>query len=218
MRLPIAGNRFSPVFIVASALFSLVAVFINAKLLPGWMFAGSAVLLVLTIIYALYSRHWSGMTVRFGILTYAVASGIWVVARTHPSFMGDFTYGNAPGPFMGTVGLLVGLPWFLTVLFSIPLANRMSSNLYLRSLIGAALFLVPSLFFFYNCASLDFIYWTEVFPPMRAFILCFVAGFFFHFAASQMQVASENTMAVPLYVVWLGFNILLLCARMLLKN
>lgn len=206
------------VFIAGAAACSLAALLINLMLWPGWMYAGTGELLVLLAIYALSSTHWSGMTVRFGILTYAVSTGLIVVARTHASLMGDFTYGNGLGPFAGNVGLLLGLPWFLMVMLSFPVAIRYSENIYLRSLIGAILILVPAIFFFYNCEALDFIYWTEIFPPVKAFITWFVAGFFLHFAANQMQVKSDNSLAVPLYVTWLAFNICLLVGRMLIKN
>lgn len=213
MRVPFLGQKFAIPAIISTAALSAGCLVINAWNLPGWSYAGTVEILVLAATGALFGANWSPITVRYGILVYTVITGLLAVAKNHPAIFGDFSFGNALGPFANNVGLLMAFPWFLAIIFSYPLAAQLSNNIYLRSLLGAAIAMVPSIFLLYNSSSLDFYYWTDIIPPLRVYVVFFIAFFILHFAGAQMQIRLSNPLLKPFYVMWFGFNFLLFLVR-----
>lgn len=209
MKVPILGQNYFLPAVVITALLTITFVLFRVLQLPGWLYMGTAELLLLIVVFALFARHFTPMNIRFSILVYVVGTGLFVLARQHPSLMGEFSFYDGLGPFAGNVGLLLGLPWLIAVLFTYPVAARYSENIYGRSLFGAVLITVPAYFFLFDADQLMFMYWDELRPSYTALITWFVAGFFFHFAGNQMQVNVENRMAIPLYCMWLGFHLLI---------
>jgi hypothetical protein len=209
MKAPLLGQKYFLPAVVITALLTLTCILIHVLQLPGWLYMGTAELLLLIVVFALFASHFTPMNIRFNILVYVVGTGIFVIARTHPVLMGKFSFYDGLGPFAGNVGLLLGLPWLISVLFTYPIATRYSENMYARSLFGAVLITVPAYFFLFDADQLMFLYWTELNPSYAALITWFVAGFFFHFAGNQMQVRIENRMAIPLYCMWLGFHLVI---------
>lgn len=218
MRVPILEKKYVPPALIAAGILSVACIVINGLILPGWSYAGTVELLLLVSVYALFSGNWSTMSIRFGILVYAVSTGLMAVSRNHPAILGDFSFGNALGPFSNNVGLLIGMPWFLTVMLSYPVAAHFSNNIYFRSLLGALFALVPAVFLFHIGEKLDFFYWTEIAPPVRSYIVWFTAFFLLHFTGTQMELKPANHAAKPLYAIWLGFLVSVYVLRFFTTN
>lgn len=214
MKFPVLGQKQVIAASIITAILAVACLVVNVLFLPGWMYMGTAVLALLSVVYALFAVNWSPMAIRFGILIFVVCVGIQIIARKNPGLMGEFEFGQALGPVVNNIALLCGLPWFLMVMFSLPIAQRLTPNIYLRAILGAVLVFLPTIFFLYNADRLDILYWEELVPSMGAFITWFAAGFMLHFTGNQMQVKSENPMAIPLYVTWLAFNLLLFGIRL----
>ena|SRR5688572_23252509 len=218
MQFPILKHKSLVPAIVVMAIAGITGLVISLQLLPGWPMIGLVLLLLLTTIYALFASDFTPMLLRFGVMVYAVTTALMVVAQRNPALMGEFSFGTALGPFFNNVGLLLGLPWFVLIICSFPIAQRLSENIYLRALFGALLFIVPATFMMYNAETLNFFYWENVFPPVQAFLVWFAVAFFLHFAGVQLQVKSEHPAALALYITWFAFNVLLFVLRFLLKN
>lgn len=213
MKVPLLGQNHLIPAVIAVAAISAVCIIINGWNLPYWPYAGTVEIILLAVTCALFGSNWSPVTVRYAILVYAVITGLLAVAKNHQAIFGDFSFGNALGPYGNNVGLLMALPWFLAIFLSYPLAEQLTSTIYLRSLLGAAIAIVPSIFLLYNSASLDFYYWSDVIPPIRVFVVLFITFYILHFAGAQMHIRVSNPVLKPLYVIWFGFNFLLFLVR-----
>ncbi len=182
-------------------------------LLPGWMYSGSALLLTTLIAYLLFAGPWSPAQIRFVILVFAVGTGILVIGERNPAMFGSFSMGDGLGPFFGSVGMLCGLLVALPTLFTYPIAGNLTENIYLRSLIGAVLVTVPAILISYNGEMLSFFTWFEIFPAFTGFIIWFAISFFLQFAGFQLQVTLDNPMALPLYIIWIGAQLVMTIIR-----
>lgn len=215
MKAPVLGKKYVIPAVITTAVLSAACIFINAWMLPGWSFSGTAELLVIALACTLFSDNWSPATVRFGIMVYAVTTGLLAVAKNHPALLGDFSFGIALGPYANSVGALIALPWYITIILSYAIATSLTENIYLRSLLGAVFGIVPAIFMMYNSEALDFYYWTALVPPIKAFVVWFMAIFILHFAGNQLEIRSANPIAKPLYIIWFGFHFLLFFIRLI---
>lgn len=215
MKTPVLNEKRLIPAVAGMVLISVVGLVLQALLLPGWMYVGTIELLILAIIYGAFAVNFSPIMVRYGILCYVLGTGLMVVAQRSTGIMGEFSFGSALGPFMGSVGLFLGLTWFVPVMLSYAVAERFSENIYVGSLIGGLLVMVPGIFLLHNAASLDFFYWADEHSVIKPIIVWFVVGFFLHFAGRQMQVRSSNPAALPLYITWFAFNLALFVINLL---
>ena len=142
-----------------------------------------------------------------------MVTGLQVVGQRYPALLGEFHFGIALGPYANNVGLLIGLPWFLSIMLSAQLSRQLVKNIYLGALIGTVLAMGASLFMIYNGDALQFFYWVDVVPPARTFIIWSAATFILLFAGAQMQVEFTNPAGKALYVTWFGFHFVLFCLR-----
>lgn len=202
--------------LAASILTGILSVLILIWLplqLPGVLYCGSALLLLCLFAYLLFAGEWSSAEIRYVILVFAVGTGVLVVAERNPAMMGSFSMGEGLGPFLGSVGLLCGLLYALPTMFSFPLTARLTDNIYLRSLIGGIMVTVPAILISYNSNLLNFFTWFELVPSSTGFIVWFVVSFFLHFAGHQLQVKLENPIALTLYIVWIGTQVVITILR-----
>lgn len=214
MKAPVISEKYLVPAVIITAVLTLGCAVFNAFILPGWIYMGLIEIILVTLMLILFARNWSPETVRYGILVYAVATGIQVIGQRYPALMGEFHFGSALGPFANNVGLLIGLPWFISIMLSVQVAHKITGKLYASALLGAILSMVPALFMIYNGESLDFFYWTDIVPPIRTFVIWFAAIFILHFSAGQMQIDFSNPAGKPLYLTWFGFHLLLFCLRL----
>ena len=198
--------------LVISGIMSGICLFINVRLTGGWPWMGMIEMAVLTITFGLFASVSHPNQLRFGILVYALSTGVLVIAKSHPALMGEFEFQPSLGPFANNVGLLCGLPWFLVIMLSFPLAARLSEKIYLRALLGGILVAVPSYFIMANGEMLNFFYWPSGAIPVQAYILWFGTGFLSHFAGHLLQVRSDNAAGAGLYANWVVYLIVLFVA------
>lgn len=194
----------------------VLAILWSYFLFSGYTYAGLALLLIHAITYILFSEKWSPAEIRFVLLSVAVGSGLLIVAQNHAGLLGQFTMGIGLGPSMGSLRLFCGLLLALPVVCTIPIAAKMTENLYLRSLIGAVLVTVPCIFASYNGSMLNYFEWFELYPAVSGFGVWFALAFFLHFAGHQFEVKLENAMALRLYILWIGSQLLFTILRVAL--
>jgi hypothetical protein len=155
----------------------------------------------------LFSNESSRPTNQFIALTFVVGTGIILIAARFDLIMNGISYGPSLLPVNDQLGVLSGLLWLIPVVTSLRLTEKLSWNVYLRSLLGAVLVLAPSLFMLMSSDTQMLIFWDDYSVSVKAIIIWFVGAFFFHFAANQMDVQKSNPVATQLYFVYLGFFI-----------
>lgn len=213
VKFPILDKRYAFAAVLSACILSAIFLLMYIFRSPGREYIGILETVLLSLVCVLFAPNWSRMTIRYGLLVYVIATCIQFIARRHSSLMGHFTFGEALGPFSNDVGLLLGLPWIFTVFVSYPFAEKLSQNIYIRSLVAALIALVPSLFVLYNSEALGFYTWYEDMPPLRACIVWLVTFYILQFARTQMAIPAVNPVTNQMYVSWLLFQVALFCYR-----
>jgi hypothetical protein len=173
--------------------------------LPGAEYATAVFLLGITVLLVLFAGESTRATTQMVVMTFVVGTGIVLMAKRYEGLMNGITFGPSLLPVNDQLGALSGLLWLIPVVTSLRLAEQFTGNIYMRSLLGALLVLAPSLFMLLAADSQFLFFWNENAVSLKAVLLWFVGGFFFHFAANQLGVQKSNPVATRLYFVYLGF-------------
>jgi hypothetical protein len=171
----------------------------------GWEYAAGTFLIGLAVLLALFSSETSKSTTQFGMLVFAIGTGVLLMAARFEGLINGISFGPALLIVNNQLGLLSGLLWLIPVLTTFRFAGRYSENIYVRSLLGAILVLAASVFMMQTSESLMILFWKRDIMPWKALLLWFVAAFFFHFAGHQMQITISNPISFRLFLTYIGF-------------
>lgn len=205
MKLPLIKQEHCTAGWIASIVVAGLCLAWNNSALQGAQFATGVFLLAMVALFGLFSGESTKGTVQAGILVFAVGTGILLMCARFHKLIGGITFGTSLVPVNNDLGILSGLLWFIPVFTSLRLAAKISDNIYLRALMGGLFVLVPSIFMMLTSESLNLFFWRQEVMTLKAIALWFVVGFFFHFAAGQLEVRHGNPIATRLYFTWFGF-------------
>ncbi len=205
MKLPILKAEYSTAATITSVVAGILCLAWLYFRLPGFEYSTAGFLLFLTLMLFLFSSEASRPTNQFIALVFVVGTGIILIAARFDLIMNGISYGPSLMPVNDQLGVLSGLLWLIPLLTSLRLSEKLSDNVYLRSLFGALFVLAPTLFMLMSSDSQMLIFWDDYSVSAKAIIIWFVGAFFFHFAANQMEVQKSNPIAAKLYFVYLGF-------------
>lgn len=172
---------------------------------PGWEFAAGTFLIGMAILLILFAGEASKSTAQFGVLVFVIGTAILLMAARFQALMDGIIFGPSLLVFNNQLGILSGLLWLIPVVTTFHFTGKYSENIYLRSLLGAALVLAASILMLQTSEHLMLLFWRQEIMSWKAVIVWFVAGFFFHFAGFQMQVKMANPIAFRLFLTYLGF-------------
>ena len=219
MKLPLLKNEYCNAATIAIAALGIACLAWRwLALFPGWEYSSAVFLVGSALVLGLFAGETSRTTGQIAVLIFVAGTGIFLIAKRFEGIMGGMSFGPSLLPLNDQFGLAGGLLWVIPVLTSLRLAERFSENIYVRSLLGALLVMAPSLFVMLSADSQLLFFWKEYTVSLKAILLWFAGGFFFHFAANQMGVERVNPMATRLYFVYLGFWITAWVLKLLLFN
>lgn len=217
MKLPILKQEYCTAGTIAAILLGIVCLAWRwLALFPGWEYSTAVFLIGSAILLGLFAGETSRTTGQIAILIFVAGTGIFLIAKRFDGIMGGMSFGPSLLPLNDQFGLTGGLLWLVPVLTSLRLSERFSENIYVRSLLGALLVLAPSLFVMLSADSQLLFFWKDYTVSLKAILMWFAGGFFFHFAANQMGIQKGNPIATRLYFVYLGFWIVAWVLKLLL--
>jgi hypothetical protein len=205
VKLPILKPQYCTLGWIASIGIGIACLVWRVLMLPGWPYSTSVFLITTTVILALFAGETNKQTTQVVILTFVVGTGIILLGSRFDNLMYGLSIGRGLLPINDDVGLISGLLWVIPVFTSLSLSNKISDNLYVRSLIGAVLVLTPSLFMLLSAEGLWLFSWIENAISVKVIIIWFILAFFLHFVANQMGAQKGNPIAIRLYYVYVGY-------------
>jgi hypothetical protein len=207
VKVPILKEQFCTTGWIISMVLAAACLGWRFAALPGWEYATGVFLIGMTALLVLFAGETSRTTTQMVALVLIAGTGIVLMASRFDALMNGITFGPSLLPVNNQLGILSGLLWLLPVFTSLRIADKYTGNIYLRSLLGALFVLVPSIFVMLSSEWTLLLFWKQDIMPVKAVIVWFVAGFFFHFAINQMGAQKSNPVATRLYFVYLGFFI-----------
>lgn len=205
VKLPLLNEKYSVTASIAAAALGIACLAWRWSGLPGFEYSTAVFLIGLTVLLAMFAGETTRTTTQMVVLLFVVGTGIFLMANRYDSIVNGISLGPSLLPLNSEFGLLSGLLWLIPVVTSLQLAERFAGNIYTRSLLGGLLVLAPSLFMLLSANTQLLFFWDEQTVSVKAIIIWFAAGFFFHFAANQLGVQKSNPVATRLYFVYLGF-------------
>ncbi|SDG62641.1 carotenoid biosynthesis protein [Psychroflexus sediminis] len=136
-------------------------------------------------------------------------SGVFVeyLGVTFGLFFGEYAYGDNFGPKISGVPLLIGINWAMLTFICGAVANKLSDNIFLKSLLGTFMMLLLDLFMEKIAPIFDFWEFTGGYAPVDNYIawgiISFIFLLIFHFA----KIKGNFLISFHLYLVQLVFFI-----------
>jgi bisanhydrobacterioruberin hydratase len=146
---------------------------------------------------------------RFLIFVVAGGIGVELMGVKTGAIFGVYQYGDALGWKLNTVPFIIGINWFILSWTTMVVAERFSTNMYVRSLIGAALMTMLDVLIEQVCQQLDFWYWDLGTAPLRNYIAWFVISFFFQLMGQQLRLHRQNPLAISVLILQFVFFLVL---------
>lgn len=122
-------------------------------------------------------------------------------------FFGDYAYGSNFGPKILGVPLLIGVNWAMLTFICGSVANKLSDNVFLKSLLGTFMMLFLDLFMEKVAPIFDFWEFTGGYAPIDNYIAWGVISFIFHLIFHLFKVKGNFLISFHLYMVQLVFFI-----------
>lgn len=159
--------------------------------------------LVLIFFYPLDSfKKWALFFLFGGLGIFAEYLGV-----TFGLFFGEYAYGDNFGPKIFEVPILIGVNWALLTFICGSIANQLSDNIFLKSLLGTFMMLFLDLFMEKIAPIFDFWEFSGGYAPIDNYIawgsISFIFNLIFHFA----KIKGQFLISLHLYLVQLVFFI-----------
>jgi putative membrane protein len=149
-------------------------------------------------------------TVKQGLIIYSFfMAGIfveWVGVTTGFPF-GSYYYGENLGAKMAGVPYMIGINWAMLVLITGTMATRLSNNILLRIMIGAALMVFLDLFIEPTAPVFDFWYWEADHIPLSNYVAWFVIAALLHWIFQKQITTLDFKLSLNLYLAQMTFFI-----------
>lgn len=157
--------------------------------------------LVLIIFFPLNSIKKWAIFLLFGSLgIFAEFLGV-----TFGLFFGEYAYGNNFGPKIFGVPILIGVNWALLTFICGAVANKLSENIFLKSLLGTFMMLFLDLFMEKVAPIFDFWEFSEGYAPVDNYIAWGIISFVFHLIFHLAKIKGQFLISIHLYLVQLVF-------------
>lgn len=159
--------------------------------------------LALVLFYPLDSlKRWS-FFILFGLLG-MLAEYLGV---TFSLFFGEYAYGENFGPKVLGVPILIGVNWAMLTFICGGVANQLSDNIFLKSLLGTFMMLFLDLFMEKVAPIFDFWEFSGGYAPVDNYIAWGIISFIFHLVFHVFKIKGQFLVSLHLYLVQLAFFI-----------
>ncbi|MBZ9778058.1 carotenoid biosynthesis protein [Psychroflexus sp. CAK8W] len=139
----------------------------------------------------------------FGVLgIYAEYLGV-----TFGLFFGEYAYGDNFGPKIFEVPILIGINWAMLTFICGAVANHLSDNIFLKSLLGTFMMLFLDLFMEKVAPIFDFWEFSGGYAPIDNYIAWGIISFIFHLVFHLAKIKGQFLISLNLYLVQLAFFI-----------
>ena len=112
---------------------------------------------------------------------------------------GEYLYGNNLGPKLMEVPLLIGCNWAVLVFCGAAIANRLFSNIWMKSFFGGALMVLLDVPMEILASFFDFWAFTGP-PPIQNYLSWFTIGAGMHFVFHSLKLKGTFSFSFNLYL------------------
>ncbi|CAN5404521.1 hypothetical protein BH10BAC1_BH10BAC1_21270 [soil metagenome] len=145
----------------------------------------------------------------FCVLTFIIGFTVeWIGVHTKLLF-GHYTYGEVLGPKILDIPVIIGVNWLMLIYSVGVVCNKINTNAFVKSFIGAAALVLLDLFIEPVAMKYNFWNWFEGAPSIRNFIDWFIIAFLLLLLFNALKFNKNNALAKALLIVQLIFFVTL---------
>jgi putative membrane protein len=122
-------------------------------------------------------------------------------------FFGEYAYGSNFGPKIFEVPILIGVNWAMLTFICGAVANHLSENIFLKSVLGTFMMLFLDLFMEKVAPIFDFWEFSGGYAPIDNYIAWGTISFIFHLIFHFAKINGKARISIHLYLVQLVFFI-----------
>ncbi len=142
-------------------------------------------------------------------ITYIITFSIEAIGVATGAVFGEYTYGPTLGPMILEVPLVIGFNWVLVVVGAVIIANKISPNIYIASIIGGGISTLFDFFLEPVAIKLDYWNWSGGSIPIQNYVAWFLIATVFSYSFLKMRLKCRSDLAIHyLFVQALFFLIL----------
>lgn len=145
---------------------------------------------------------------RFGLsflVVFLIGFGVEVVGVATGSLFGSYYYGDSLGIKFLDVPLIIGVNWFLLAYSTKGISDKLSENIFVKSLIASALMVGLDVLIEPVAIQLDFWHWENDIIPLQNFVMWFVTAFVIQLILNKLANRINIFIAISVYIVQVLF-------------
>ena len=156
-------------------------------------------------VLAYFHRSW---TSNFGIFIFVIFWAGYLVellgVKTGVIF-GEYSYGASLGPKVAGIPPMIGVNWILLVYITGITSQKLTTNLWFRSTLGALFMVLLDLLIEPMAIRYDMWTWQGGVIPLQNFFAWFVISWGMQYGFHSLHQEKKNPVAYPLYLIQLVF-------------
>lgn len=166
-------------------------------------------LILSTVIVYYHHSEYNKPFITFSLLIFLSGYFLEVAGVKTGKIFGEYHYGSTLGFKILDVPPVMGLNWLVLIYSAGVVFNKLKTHYIIKSLLGAAILTGLDLFIEPIAIKYDFWIWASPQVPIQNYITWFLASFVFLSIFYNLKFNKTNKMALSLYLVQLGFFVIL---------
>lgn len=175
-----------------------------------WFISATPLNLIISLVLLLLNSSDSNKTIMIAGIAFIIGMFTEILGVNYGLIFGTYFYGEALGPKLLGVPILIGYNWAMVLIITASIAQKINKNFYTRIFLGVTLMLFLDLLIEPVAPDLDFWIFDSGIAPIQNYLGWVFVSFLLHFIYHKLKIKKNNNFSNHLYFLQILFFVLLL--------
>ena len=175
-----------------------------------WFISATPLNLIISLVLLLLNSSDSNKTIMIAGIAFIIGMFTEILGVNYGLIFGTYFYGEALGPKLLGVPILIGYNWAMVLIITASIAQKINKNFYTRIFLGVTLMLFLDLLIEPVAPDLDFWIFDSGIAPIQNYLGWAFVSFPLHFIYHKLKIKKNNNFSNHLYFLQILFFVLLL--------
>jgi putative membrane protein len=175
-----------------------------------WFVSATPLNLIISLVLLLLNSSDSNKTIVIAGIAFIIGMFTEILGVNYGLIFGTYFYGEALGPKLLGVPILIGYNWAMVLIITASIAQKINKNFYTRIFLGVTLMLFLDLLIEPVAPDLDFWIFDSGIAPIQNYLGWVFVSFLLHFIYQKLKIKKNNNFSNHLYFLQILFFVLLL--------
>lgn len=175
-----------------------------------WFISATPLNLIISLVLLLLNSSDSNKTIVIAGIAFIIGMFTEILGVNYGLIFGTYFYGEALGPKLLGVPILIGYNWAMVLIITASIAQKINKNFYTRIFLGVTLMLFLDLLIEPVAPDLDFWIFDSGIAPIQNYLGWVFVSFLLHFIYQKLKIKKNNNFSNHLYFLQILFFVLLL--------